>query len=118
MTFMKLQHDVEVWLEEKAEKISRLSPVSEDSEKAKSQLAIAKVGNMSVCSPLVVDSKLFAVGRYHEKRCIFLGVFLILATSLIYFMHRLVYLYGTSLVIAYTEWVVDERFQRTINWWS
>ena len=56
MTFMKLQHDIEVWLEEKAEKISRLSPVSEDSEKAKSQLAIAKVGNISIFSPLVVET--------------------------------------------------------------
>lgn len=76
MTFMKLQHDIEVWLEEKAEKISRLSPVSEDSEKAKSQLAIAKVGNISICSPLVVDSKLFTVGGYREKRCIYLSGFL------------------------------------------
>lgn len=73
---MKLQHDIEVWLEEKAEKISRLSPVSEDSEKAKSQLAIAKVGNISICSPLVVDSKLFTVGGYREKRCIYLSGFL------------------------------------------
>ena len=76
MTFMKLQHDIEVWLEEKAEKISRLSPVSEDSEKAKSQLAIAKVGNISIFSPLVVDTKLFPVGRYREKRCIHLSGFL------------------------------------------
>lgn len=73
---MKLQHDIEVWLEEKAEKISRLSPVSEDSEKAKSQLAIAKVGNISIFSPLVVDTKLFPVGRYREKRCIHLSGFL------------------------------------------
>lgn len=33
-------------------------------------------------------------------------------------MHRLVYVYGTSLGIAYTRWAVDEQFQRTINWWS
>ena len=62
MTFMKLQDDVEVWLEEKAEKIGRLSPVSEDSEKAKSQLANAKVGSISICCPLVMESKLFTHG--------------------------------------------------------
>lgn len=41
---MKIQHEVEVWIEEMSETISRLSPVSEDSEKAKAQLANAKVG--------------------------------------------------------------------------
>lgn len=33
-------------------------------------------------------------------------------------MHRLVYVCGTALAIAYTDWVVDERFQRTISRWS
>jgi len=42
--FMKIQHEVEVWNEEMSETISRLSPVSEDSEKAKAELANAKVG--------------------------------------------------------------------------
>ena len=41
--FMEIHHEVEVWLEPMSENISRLSPVSEDSEKAKSQLANTKV---------------------------------------------------------------------------
>lgn len=41
--FMKIHHEVEVWLEQMSDEISRLSPVSEDSEKAKSQLANTKV---------------------------------------------------------------------------
>lgn len=43
LMFMEVQHEVEVWLEEISETISRLSPVSEDSEKAKAQLANTKV---------------------------------------------------------------------------
>lgn len=42
--FMEVQREIEVWLEEMSETISRLSPVSEDSEKAKAQLANTKVG--------------------------------------------------------------------------
>lgn len=45
--FMKIQHEVEVWIQEMSETISRLSPVSEDSEKAKAQLANAKVGKQN-----------------------------------------------------------------------
>ena len=45
--FMKIQHEVEVWIEEMSETIRRLSAVSEDSEKAKGQLANAKVGKQS-----------------------------------------------------------------------
>ena len=41
--FMEIHHEVEVWLEEMSERISRFSPVSEDSEKAKSQLTNTKV---------------------------------------------------------------------------
>ena len=41
--FMEIHHEVEVWLEKMDETISRLSPVSEDSEKAKAQLANTKV---------------------------------------------------------------------------
>ena len=47
LMFMKIQHEVEVWIEEMSETISRLSPVSEDGEKAKAQLANAKVGKRS-----------------------------------------------------------------------
>lgn len=47
LMFMKIQHEVEVWIEEMSETISRLSPVSEDSEKAKAQLANAKVRKQS-----------------------------------------------------------------------
>ena len=45
--FMEIQREVEVWIEEMSETISRLSPVNEDSEKAKAQLANAKVGQQS-----------------------------------------------------------------------
>ena len=43
--FMEIHHEVEVWLEKLDETISRLSPVSEDSEKAKAQLANTRVQN-------------------------------------------------------------------------
>ena len=44
---MEIQREVEVWIEEMSETISRLSPVSEDSEKAKAQLANTKVGKQT-----------------------------------------------------------------------
>lgn len=47
LLFMKIQHEVEIWIEEMSETISRLSPVSEDGEKAKVQLANAKVRKQS-----------------------------------------------------------------------
>ena len=43
MMFMKLQQEMEVWLEGMSDKVGRLSPVSEDSEKAKAQLVNTKV---------------------------------------------------------------------------
>lgn len=46
--FMEVHHEVEVWLEQMSESVSRLSPVSEDSEKAKSQLANTKVWNVQL----------------------------------------------------------------------
>lgn len=42
--FMEVQREVDLWLQEISETISRLSPVSEDSETAKTQLANTKVG--------------------------------------------------------------------------
>lgn len=44
LMFMEVQRELEVWLEEMSETISRLSPVSEDGEKAKAQLTNTKVG--------------------------------------------------------------------------
>ena len=41
--FMEVHHEMEVWLEEMSETVSRLSPVSNDSENVKSQLANTKV---------------------------------------------------------------------------
>lgn len=43
MVFMETSHELDVWLKDISDKISRFSPVSEDSDKAKSQLAITKV---------------------------------------------------------------------------
>ena len=51
LMFMEIHREVEVWIEEMSETISRLSPVNEDGEKAKAQLANAKVEQQSgVCS--------------------------------------------------------------------
>ena len=43
ITFMEVQREIEQWLEGVSETISGLSPVSEDSDKAKAQLANTKV---------------------------------------------------------------------------
>lgn len=45
--FMEVQREVDLWLQEISETISRLSPVSEDSETAKTQLANTKVGKQT-----------------------------------------------------------------------